>query len=187
MYRLVLVELKNDQNADAGINVNAPVLMKNFLTRHDIQYPFDAPKLEEGKRYGWQVQKIINNTVVNKTEAWEFVMKPLPVDYNYKYLKLKEVIDASFVNVASNKIFFRIDDMYNITALKINIYDDNNLKILPKVKNENEKKSTNDNLKSLGYNAYELNLLDYNLSKGYYIMEVINQKKNKSYLKFYVE
>ncbi|MBI3518034.1 MAG: hypothetical protein HY062_01585 [Bacteroidetes bacterium] len=187
MYRLILVELKDDQSADAGINVNSPVLMSNFLTRHDIQYPFDAPALKEGNRYGWQVQKIINNVVVNKTEAWEFVMKPLPLDYSYKYIKLKESVDASFITIRSNTLYFRIDEVYNTVSLKLNIYDEKNHKIQPKVTNEIRSKTKGDNLKTIGYNAYELDLLDYNLSKGFYVLEVINQKNNKSYLKFYVE
>lgn len=186
-YRMVVVDLKEDQSADAGLNVNSPILMSNFLTRHEIQYPFDAPELNEGGRYGWQVQKIINNVVVNKTEAWEFVIKPLPSDYAYKYIKLKEALDASYINVKSNTLYFRIDEVYNTVSLKVNIYDGKNRKISPKVTNEVRSKTKGDNLKTIGYNAYELDLLNYNLSQGFYVLEVVNQKNNKSYLKFYVE
>ena len=74
-YRMIVAEIKQDQNAEAAINVNNPLLQQNFLSKHDLLYPFDAPKLLAGGRYAWQVQKVVNGVITNKTEAWEFIFK----------------------------------------------------------------------------------------------------------------
>ncbi len=48
-YRLLVVELQPEQNADAGVKVNQPILVRENIASNQLQYPFDAPKLQHGK------------------------------------------------------------------------------------------------------------------------------------------
>lgn len=183
-FKMTVVELKDDQSAEAGVIANSPVFLKNYVNRHQVQYPFDAKNLEAGKRYGWQVQKISNGNVINKTEAWEFVIDEKVDPKDHMYVTLKRKLDGSYYRVQNDKIFFRFDERYKSQNVNCKIYNDKREEITPELSNIKDKKL---NTKVSGYNAYELDLIDYNLKKGFYTLEVINVKKEKFQLKFYVE
>ena len=58
-YRLLVVELEDEQTAEAGIIVNQPLVKMDKVTGAQYFYPYDAPELEDGHRYGWQIHKDI--------------------------------------------------------------------------------------------------------------------------------
>lgn len=188
MYRLILVEQKNNQSADAAINVNTPILKLDFLTKHDVQYPFDGYKLESGKKYGWQVQKIINNVVVNKTEAWEFNIKPdLDIIYN-KYVEIASGGNSSTYFATGNKIFFTFKEEYYTSSnkLSLTIAPENK----PALKNAKAKEDViinqKINSKEIGDNKYEIDLNELRIETGYYYLNITNEKGKSYQLKFYV-
>ncbi|MES2593674.1 MAG: hypothetical protein V4608_17455 [Bacteroidota bacterium] len=81
-FRMVIAEIKSSQSREEALLVNSPVMVKDYLTSHSLHYPVDAKPLEEEKRYAWQVQKLVNGVVLNKTETREFrVFSPEPVVY----------------------------------------------------------------------------------------------------------
>ena len=182
-FRLVLVELNDNQSADAGITANIPYFIKNNLTKHQVQYPMDAKPLENGKRYAWQVQKMANGQIVTTTEVWEFSLadKKTPTDFRYVYVKDK--LDGSVYNVVNDRIFFKYDERYNSSVMTCKIISDTRKVIEPETKGEEAEEQS---LMQVGNNKYELDLKPYKLKKGYYILEVYNEKKDKFQLKFYV-
>ncbi len=188
MYRLIMVEEKKDQSADAAINVNAPILKLDFLTKHDVQYPFDGYKLEGGKKYGWQVQKVINNVVVNKTEAWEFIIKPeLEQIYN-KYVEITSGSNSSTYIAAGNKIFFTFNEEYYTSSnkLSITITPENKIALKNVKVKEDAKANQKINSKEVGENKYEIDLNELNIETGYYYLNITNEKGKSYQLKFYV-
>ena len=189
MYRMVVVELKEGQSADAGINSNSPLFMANFLLRHDVQYPFDAKVLEEGKHYGWQVQKIINNVITNKTESWEFIVKPSVEEKYNKYVELKPNGNSGTYIAKGNKIFFVFNEEYYSTSKKLNISirPENEAQINGVKVKEDIKETVEINSKEVGHNQYEIDLDQLNLKKGYHYMTVKNEKGQIYQLKFYVQ
>lgn len=188
MYRLILVEQKNDQSADAAINVNSPILKLDFLTKHDVQYPFDGYKLENGKKYGWQVQKIINNIVVNKTEAWEFIIKPEVETLYNKYVELSSGINPSTYIAAGNKIFFTFKEEYYTSSnnLKITITPENKTALKNVKAKEDLSVNQKMNSKEVGDNKYEIDLNQLGIETGYYYLNITNEKGKSYQLKFYV-
>lgn len=189
-YRMLVVELKNDQTADAGVNINSPILQNNFLTRHDIQYPFDAPKLESGKRYGWQVQKIINNIIVNKTEAWEFVLKPENKENYDKYIELKPNYGSGIYEIHGSKLYFTFNQEYysHSNQLSVSIIPENQNPLNnPKLKEDKSTGSPKINYKTLGDNKYEIDLNALKINEGYYYLNIIDEKKQEFKLKFHVK
>lgn len=188
MYRLVVVDIKDGQGADAAINVNYPILKLDFLTRHDIQYPFDGYKLLNGKKYGWQVQKVINNVVVNKTEAWEFVIKPeLEQTYN-KYVEIRPGANSSTYLASGNKIFFTFNEEYYTSNKKLNITitPENKVALKNIQVKEDTKLNQNINSKEVGENKYEIDLNELAIENGYYYLNITNEKGRSYQLKFYV-
>jgi hypothetical protein len=188
LYRLIVTEKKKDQSADAAINVNYPVLKLDFLTRHDVQYPFDGPKLENGKTYGWQVQKIVNNVVVNKTEAWEFTIKPDIKDLYNKYVEITRDMNPAVYVAAGNKIFFTFKEEYSTSdkKLRISIIPENQDALKNVKAKEDAETSTKINAKENGENKYEIDLNELSVEKGYYFLKITNEKGQVYQLKFLV-
>lgn len=186
-FRMIVVELANDQNAENGITVNTPIFIKNSLTSHNVMYPLDAQELEDSKRYGWQVQRVTNGVVTDKTEAWEFTIKPATVIKEQKYAVLRKTSDASFYTAESGKLFFRFDEEYASGNISCTIFNSAREKILPVAINE-DGTNTVVTFKKSGYNCYEINLNDLNnVTTGFYTLEVKNEKGEVYLLKFYVE
>jgi hypothetical protein len=187
-FRLVLVELLESQNAESGVSVNNPVFEKSYVSSHQVQHPFDLKELEQGKRYGWQIQKFSNGMIVQKSEAWEFVIaKDNPVSESM-FAVMKKKIDGGFYTAVNNKVYFRFDEAYIINSSQCRIYDEKRKSYQPILYTLTE---TGEQIpvkeKQTGYNRFMINTAELELKKGYYMLEVKNTKGETFYLKFYVE
>ncbi|MEY4573767.1 MAG: hypothetical protein RLZ10_3073 [Bacteroidota bacterium] len=188
-FRMIVVELSKEQDAEAGVTNSIPVFYKNYVSSHSVQYPIDATPLEEGKRYGWQVQKMSNGTVINKTESWEFTINKKIEPTENKYAVLKKKLDGGFYTAENNKVFFRFNESYISGDLTCRILDESRNPVKPLVKNETDKKEASErvNIKTNGVNLFEIDLTELDIKKGYYQLEVKNSKKEKYLLKIYVD
>lgn len=185
-FRLVVVELSAGQEAEAGIAVNQPVFMKNSLLSHQVQYPFDAKKLEPGKRYAWQVQRIASGVVMSKSEAWEFTVAAAPAEKESKYAVLKRTLDGGFFTVEGSRLYFRFEEEYTSTEMQCTIYNNKREVVKARAKNENIA-SGNINVKNNGYNRFEIDLDELDIAAGYHTMEIKNAKGELFILKFHVQ
>lgn len=187
-YRMVVTEIKEKQGPDEAVTVNTPLMAKNYLTVHNLQYPYDAKELEEGKHYAWQVQKLANGVITNKTEAWEFIVNKKPETKEIRYVALKQSVDASYYTAFNSKIFFKFNEGYNSHGnIMANIKSDKGESILVSITKDDlgEKKSDDLKIKSAGDNRFILDLDKQNIKPGFYLMEIRNEKKEVYYLKFY--
>jgi hypothetical protein len=185
-FRMLVVELSADQSAEAGVIANNPVFLKDYVGSHQVLYPYDARQLEEGKRYGWQVQKLSNGTIIDKTEAWEFTLKKTIVAADNKYTTLKKKQDGSIYLASNEKIFFRYTESYTGGTLNYIILNDKMEEMKPEIKNDKIKEEESA-MKNNGANYYEIDLSSLNLKKGFYDLEVFGSKNEKYVLKFKVE
>lgn len=186
-FRMVVSEIENNQTAEEAIVINSPVMVRNYLTMHSLQYPFDARELLPGKKYAWQVQKMSNNIVTNKTETWEFFLRKPPEEKNKKYVVLQPTLSTDAYIAYNGKIYFKYLEEYAPKGdLKAVIISDNG-KVFPvnldKDVAGDEKASS---VKSAGDNRFELDLDTQNIKPGYYRMVVKNEKRQSFYLKFYL-
>lgn len=190
-FRLVLVKLGVGQDPEAAVIANTPHFIHNNLFRHDLQYPFNAPALKEGETYAWQVQKMSagGQGVIAKTEAWRFTVRRPAEAKDNKYSVLKKKPDAGYYLASNNKIFFCFDEAYGGGKIACMIYDERHKPVDPGPENEAQKEAGKPALevKTNGYNRYEVDLDALDLKTGYYFLEVVNGKKEKYILKFYVE
>ena len=185
-YRMIVVDLNKEQSEEAAINTNVPVYMKNYLTTHQVQYPIDAKELISGKSYAWQVQKISNGVIVNKTEAWEFKIKaPDPVKEN-KYATVKKVLDGTVYKAEGQKIFFRFDEGYTGKKLNYRILNEKQEAVSAQQSESETGEIKMDAAKS-GYNTFSIDLNEYKIPAGVYTLEIANDKKEVYKLKFVVE
>lgn len=185
-FKLVLTELKPNQNADQAVFANPAIYTKNYLNTHSIPYPPDAQELQDGKGYAWQVQKFANNIMVNKTDAWQFFIPKKRKKPDNKYALMKEHYDASYYTSYNEKIFFQFEETYSGKSLVHHIYNAKRDEIKINVKHDTDEK-VQINIKQQGSNLYELDLSPYNLKTGYYFLEIADEKGRKTVLKFYVD
>lgn len=187
-YRMIVAEIKDKQSAEESITINSPLMMKNYLTSHSLQYPYDAKELVEGKRYAWQVQKIANGVIINKTEAWEFSIKKNPEETELKYVALKQVVDGSFYTTYG-KIYFKFSEDYNSKgSISACIRSEKGKEFPITIARDElkEKNGTVSKIKNIGDNRFILDLDKDNIKPGYYTMEIRNEKRETYYLKFYL-
>jgi hypothetical protein len=185
-FRLVLVELTENQTADNAISVNNPLFLLNNLNTHSIIYPFDASALIKGNSYAWQVQKITNGVATKFSEAWQFTIKK---DVQMKadgYATLTKKLNASYYTIKNDTLYFRFDENYKGGDFTCNIYNWNREKITPIAVNSEQNISVS--AKKLGFNYFQISLSDLpNLSSGYYTLEVKDERNELFMLKFYIE
>jgi hypothetical protein len=186
-YRMVVSEIKDKQGAEEAITVNTPVMVRNYLTVHNLQYPYDAKELQEGKRYAWQVHKMANNIVTNKTEAWEFIVRKPPEEQNLKYVALQPTLSADAYMAYNGRIYFKFIEEYSAKGnLKAFIISDKGKEYPVDLYKDETKTKNTSSLKSTGDNRFELDLDIQNIKPGYYRMVIKNEKKQTFYLKFYL-
>ena len=110
-YNYVLTELNTNQSALTGVTVNQPLLRINGVQGFQLVYPFDAPELQYGKRYGWQLEKTLNGIIVEKSEAWEFILHKQVV-IPAKYAILNSDYNGTVYEVEGDGFFFKMNGRY---------------------------------------------------------------------------
>jgi hypothetical protein len=186
-YRIIVVELKDEQSAEAGVTVNQPLVKMDHVPGTQLFYPYDAPELEEGHRYGWQVQKITRNVVADKSEAWEFIL-PLPKNPKPNYFKMKVKNDGIVYQAVEGKIYLHFEEQYNESELTFYLYNNRNeLVDVNIVLNPGaDEKVQEINVKKTGSNFYEIDLGDF-AQTGLYKLVIYDGKKQKYEMKYEVK
>ena len=185
-YRMIVSEIKSDQSADEAITVNLPVMVKSYLKEHQLQYPFDAKELKEGTKYAWQVQKVSDGVVINKTEAWTFITKRMNEGKSLKYVMLKNQLDGSYYVANDGYVYFKFSEEYKSEGqLKFSLANDKSQPVEVDIKRDGGS-SDKVSLKNTGDNLFELSINSKKNKSGFYTLEVKNEKNESFYLKIFL-
>ncbi len=142
LYELLLVEIKEKQNAVEAINYNLPVINQRGIVANLLMYPPVSKDLAEGKKYAWQVTAYKDQTVINRSEVWEFKIDCKDSIANvheddYGYRDIEDLVKGNYY-VAEGLVKFAVVNSYNEQNLKyeVSCITDPGLKIrsLPKIK-----------------------------------------------------
>lgn len=110
-YSFMLVKLKEEQSASAGLIVNTPLVHINGISGFHFSYPFDAPELKYNNRYGWKIQKKVNGVVVSESESWEFILyKEIKIPQKYALLNMS--YSSTVYEVDDKGFFFKLNNRY---------------------------------------------------------------------------
>jgi hypothetical protein len=187
-YRLLVCEKTTKESAEEAIVRKLPVLQKDFLNAHQINYSNEQKELEKGKSYVWQVVKICNGIPCQKSDLWQFTIKETIKPQSIKYVELKTELDAGYYIAIEGKVFFIYREPY-FTKSQINFSVYNEKSELVEVdlhKDDEVYGKSNNQLKVMGNNLYELNLDTQKLKSGFYILKVLNEKDEAYYLKIFL-
>lgn len=141
-YQLVLTEIKTGQNATEALNYNLSIVNQRSIVAPLLPYPAIAKELVAGKKYAWQVTAYKEQTILNRSEIWEFtvncrdsVKKETEVDGGYR--DIEDLTHGNYY-VAYGKVKFIVVNSYDPQALSYELYPviggDRKLKHLPKIK-----------------------------------------------------
>ena len=189
-YRMIVSEIKKGQSPEEALSVNSPVMIKNYLKEHQVQYPYDAKELKDGMSYAWQVQKMGDGVVINKTETWKFNIRPVPEIVTLKYVALKKQLDGAFYQANDGKVYFKFSEDYNGSGTLKFTLTNSKLKqmevsiVKDAATDEKEPGIPGVKLKKLGDNRFDLDL--NSLRSDFYTLEIKNEKKETFYLKIFL-
>jgi hypothetical protein len=142
LYQVMLVEIKDKQNAVEALNYNLPIVNQKGVVANLLVYPPNSKELVAGKKYAWQVSAYRDQTVINRSDVWSFevncqdtVSAVIPTDYGYR--DIEDLVKGNYY-VADGQIKFALVNSYGEQELKYNILCINNpskkIKNLPKLR-----------------------------------------------------
>lgn len=122
-FRFVLTAVKEKQDVAEAITFNPPLVNQSNIVGNSLFYPVNAPDLQEGQHYAWQVIVYLDKTILSRSEVWTFTprcseeRKDTTTD---SYRELKEVTDGNFY-VANNYLRFSFVNPYAAGELNYSI------------------------------------------------------------------
>jgi hypothetical protein len=122
-FRLILTELKEKQDPIEAINFNTPIINQGNIPVNQLNFPFNAPELKEGKKYVWQVTVYTEKIILEKSELWLYKVKCPEENLEQvsgSYREMKEGIDGNYY-VADKIVRFSFNNPYNAGVLSYTI------------------------------------------------------------------
>lgn len=181
--RLVLVPNSPGHEAARSLSMETPVYAAQGVRPGPVVHPISAPDLEPGKCYAWQVERLRDGLVVDRTEPWRFCVKKYTPPVVNKYVRLGEIKPSTIYEALDHRIFFRYDEAYAGMVLSCVISDESGHRIPVEASPDGGDRS---NAKSIGVNLYEIDLGPLRLDPGYYVLGVSDEKHRHYNLKFHV-
>ncbi len=140
-YQLVLTEIKKNQNATEAINYNLTIINQLNIVSPILPFPSIVRELEHSKKYAWQVTAYKNQTILTRSEIWEFtVNSPLPANKVIEdtgYRNIEDMLGGNYY-IANGELRFAVINSYEDQNLNYSITPLSNVKTkirkLPKLK-----------------------------------------------------
>ncbi len=122
----------------------------------------------------------------NLCTATDVMSVSLVTSFSNNYATLTKQIDGGYYQVTNNKVYFKFEEEYKGIALNYNIYNYSNTTLNTPINLVTTCSDLNVINTTLGDNRYIINIANCgNLpTNNYYLLEVINSKNEKFYLKF---
>lgn len=191
LYDLKLVEMSKGQSAEQAILSNPRFFDISKLGTTSYPYTSEAPALKNKTTYAWQVKANIGGAWA-ASQVWQFTFSqddPLPTGPPAQfYTPVTEKLDGSYAMALAFELKLKYTEEYELPTgsyLLYNVYDQNGVKIkssLPPLSTPSVAIKKGDNYVSLSLGSAGLNLAAGQL----YILEVMNHKNEKWYLRFNV-
>ncbi|WP_423736514.1 hypothetical protein [Chitinophaga caseinilytica] len=122
-YRIVVAAVEEKQDGITALANNRPVINLSELRSQLLPYPPQAPDLEKGKQYAWQVWAYQGKTIITKSEIWQFTIQCDTVkNQKDSYREAKPALDGSFY-LAKEVLYFSFNNPYRAGRLEYSIYD----------------------------------------------------------------
>jgi hypothetical protein len=190
-YRLLVCEKTSKESAEEAIVRKIPMIQRDFLNAHQINYSAEQKELEKGKTYAWQVVKMCNGIPCQKSDVWQFTVKQDKIPNYIQYAELSTSNGpASSYLATDGLVYFRFEEFYNhengqikavIRNAQETLFEESLEKLIDTEKPINQ-------LYESGFNRFKIDLTKIRkIRKGTYLLEITNQKSEVYKLKIYYE
>ncbi len=185
LYDWVLVEVQPTQSPADAIQQNVPVLSRQNVSFTNFQYPLSSPELDSSKLYAWRITAKNNMSPIANSEVWSFRVRQFGLDTSMGtpavplFAKLKREEDAAYM-ICTGVLRFEYLHELNEPSVQVNIID-----ISDAGRRQIQLDSTSMPVQ-FGQNFQQLDLRNNQgmINKHMYLLELVNTRKEKWYLKF---
>jgi hypothetical protein len=184
LYDWILVEVQATQSPADAIQQNVPVLSRQNLSFTSFQYPLSSPELDTSKLYAWRITAKNNMLPIGNSETWSFKVRKfgldtMPVMSAGYFSKLRREEDASYI-ICSGVLRYEYLNELNENKVQVTIFDISNT-----ARKQVDLDSTSYPVQ-FGQNFQQMDLRNNNdmVDKHMYLVELINARREKWYLKF---
>lgn len=191
-YDLKLVQILKGQSKEQAIQSNPAYLTKNSLPNTFYPYAAADPQLETEYTYAWQVTARLGGTTA-QSQVWEFSLGMAramrAAQPENLFTPVREKLDASYCVARNYTLKIKYTEEYQMPTgafLLYNVYQKNGELVASSVngmKSPSASVKKGENFITLSVGSGGLGLTD----GEYYILEVMNYKNEKWYLRFKVE
>ncbi|WP_316824679.1 DUF928 domain-containing protein [Pedobacter miscanthi] len=116
LYQVMLVEIKDKQNAVEALNYNLPIVNQKGVVANLLVYPPNSKELVAGKKYAWQVSAYRDQTIINRSDVWSFevncqdsVSNVIAADYGYR--NIEDLVKGNYY-ISNGFIRFSVINSY---------------------------------------------------------------------------
>lgn len=139
LYQLVLAEVKSGQTPTEALNYNLALVNQKGILSPVLPYPSIARELENKKKYAWQVTAYKDQTILNRSEIWDFTIDcrdSVRKQTGASYRDLENLSKGNFY-IAEGYLNFSFVNSYGAGKLEYEITSierpDKKIKHLPKI------------------------------------------------------
>jgi len=177
--QLKLVEKNPDQTRSDALLINEPIAFEYGLQDASFPFPASTSDLVPGHTYAWQVQILKNGMPIQQSEQWQFTIRDPRIDGG-QYIRLTSALNSIIYEINGDNLYFIIEDKgMTPTETIVKKIDENGNTVF----HATNLVRTNTN-RDYGY--YKLDISQFNLSDGLYMLEVV-MNKQKYVLQFNFE
>lgn len=185
LYDWVLVEVQATQSPADALQQNVPLLSRQNLSFTSFQYPLSSPELDSSKLYAWRITAKNNMAPIGNSEVWSFRVRQFGLDSNTAraagpyFSKLVRSEEAAYM-ICNGVLRYEYLNEFNEPSVEVAIFD-----ISDAARKQVQLDSTSLPVQ-FGQNFQQMDLRHNNdlKDKHMYLLELINGRREKWYLKF---
>jgi len=180
-YEFILTEIEPNETPQVAIGRNQPLLKTNLINQNSIFYTGDAPKLQIGNEYAWQVNAYYGGKLLSGSETWRFVYDEKMDNYEpEQYYVMQEKVPNNCVYITNNllPITFVEDHTVVDSIMQMNIKDRTGAVIAT------EREIPIKYAPGSNYTFISFCPDIFPLENGRYVLEIILSNSKKYYIRF---
>ncbi len=181
--RLVLAPMPKDMRPAQALVASPPMFMVPEVGQRTVPYPPGIDDLQRGHCYAWQVERLVDGRVADRSDPWGFCVRERKEPVHNKYVHLDRIQSGVIYEALDEKIFFRYDEPYASKQLYVRVRGVGGRHFEPRAE-VGGAAGTRTGLRSIGVNLYEVDLQPYGLKPGVYDLIVHDEKSRVRSLKF---
>lgn len=181
--RLALAPMPKGINPAQAIAREVPVFVLPQVTDRTVPFPPGLAELVRGKCYAWQVERILEARVVDRSEPWGFCIRENKDPVPEKYILLDRLQPGAVYTAVDGRLYFRYDKPYPSEGLKA-IVRSGGLQGIPVPVERDAPKAEGETVKSPGVGLYMLDLQRTDVRPGYHELTITDPKGGQYTLVF---